>query len=85
MFVDRVEIHVEAGKGGDGCSSFRREKQVAFGGPDGGDGGHGGSVIFLAEAGVDSLVGHRPSARVEGRRGRDQVAAPNATAATRKT
>jgi len=67
MFVDRVEIHVEAGKGGDGCSSFRREKQVAFGGPDGGDGGHGGSVIFLAEAGVDSLsaIAHRHAWKAE--------------------
>jgi len=56
MFVDRVDIQVEAGKGGDGCVSFRREKYVAKGGPDGGDGGDGGSVILLAEEGVDSLA-----------------------------
>jgi GTP-binding protein len=56
MFVDRVQIHVQAGRGGNGCLSFRREKYVPKGGPDGGDGGHGGSVIFLAEEGVDSLA-----------------------------
>jgi GTP-binding protein len=55
MFVDRVTIEVEAGKGGDGCMSFRREKYVPRGGPDGGDGGDGGSIIMVAEPGVDSL------------------------------
>jgi GTP-binding protein len=55
-FVDEVEIRVEAGKGGDGCVSFRREKFVPHGGPDGGDGGDGGSVILLAQEGVDSLM-----------------------------
>ena len=61
MFVDRVKLAVQAGRGGAGCLSFRREKYVPLGGPDGGDGGHGGSVIVVAEAGVDSLaaVSHR--------------------------
>ncbi|HAY81944.1 MAG TPA: GTPase ObgE [Planctomycetaceae bacterium] len=61
MFVDRVQIDVIAGKGGDGCSSFRRERFVPRGGPDGGDGGQGGSVIIQAQAGVDSLsaLAHR--------------------------
>ena len=57
MFVDRVTIDVTGGKGGDGCASFRRERFVPRGGPDGGDGGHGGSVVIEAEAGVDSLTG----------------------------
>ncbi len=55
MFVDRVEIEIQAGDGGDGCMSFRREKFVPRGGPDGGDGGNGGSVIIVAEDGIDSL------------------------------
>lgn len=56
MFVDRVRIHVAAGRGGDGSVSFRREKYVPRGGPDGGDGGDGGSVILVAEPGVNSLA-----------------------------
>lgn len=56
MFVDRVEIEIIAGKGGDGCMAFRREKHVPFGGPCGGDGGDGASVIIRAKSGVNSLV-----------------------------
>ncbi|MEZ6069017.1 MAG: GTPase ObgE [Pirellulales bacterium] len=56
MFVDRVKIYVEGGRGGDGCVSFRREKYVPKGGPDGGDGGDAGSVVLVAEPGVDSLA-----------------------------
>jgi GTP-binding protein len=56
MFVDRVIIELQAGKGGDGCSSMRREKYVPRGGPDGGNGGDGGSLIFEARLGVNSLA-----------------------------
>ncbi|MHB0958437.1 MAG: GTPase ObgE [Pirellulaceae bacterium] len=67
MFVDRVQIEVTAGTGGNGCCSFRRERYVPKGGPDGGDGGHGGSVIIVAEQGVDSLaaLAHRRLWRAE--------------------
>ncbi len=56
MFVDRVRIELLAGKGGDGCSSMRREKFVPRGGPDGGDGGDGASIILEARLGVNSLA-----------------------------
>jgi GTP-binding protein len=55
-FVDRVTLYVKAGDGGSGCCSFRREKYVPKGGPDGGDGGDGGNVIVRAVAGTDSLA-----------------------------
>ncbi|XZE45020.1 GTPase ObgE [Pirellulaceae bacterium SH467] len=56
MFVDRVEVEVIAGRGGNGCMAFRREKHVPRGGPYGGDGGDGGSVVIRARSGVNSLV-----------------------------
>lgn len=55
-FVDEADIRVEAGKGGNGCVSFRREKYIPFGGPDGGDGGDGGSVYVVADASLNTLV-----------------------------
>ena len=56
MFVDRVIVNVEAGTGGSGNSSFRREKYVAMGGPDGGDGGRGGDVYVRADRNLATLL-----------------------------
>ncbi len=56
MIVDQAEIHIRAGKGGDGCVSFRREKYIPRGGPDGGDGGDGGSVFVVARRHIETLL-----------------------------
>ncbi len=58
-FVDEASIHITAGKGGDGSASFRREKYIQFGGPDGGDGGQGGSVYLEGDSGLNTLVDFR--------------------------
>ena len=59
MYLDRVKIFIKAGNGGNGKTSFHTEKYVEKGGPDGGDGGHGGSVIFVADRSIDSLIDFR--------------------------
>ena len=58
-FVDEATIRVQAGNGGRGMVSFRREKFIPFGGPDGGDGGHGGSIYFVATQGLNTLADFR--------------------------
>lgn len=59
MFIDRINIYVKAGDGGNGAVSFRREKYVSHGGPDGGDGGNGGNVIFTVDEGANTLLAFR--------------------------
>ena len=86
MFVDRVKVFAQAGKGGRGCVSFRREKFVPKGGPDGGDGGRGGDVILQADRHVDNLAnlfyepivgakngGHGKGKKMAGRAGGDKI------------
>jgi GTP-binding protein len=86
MFVDRIKIFAQAGKGGRGCVSFRREKFVPKGGPDGGDGGRGGDVILRADQHVDNLAnlfyepivrarngGHGKGKKMAGRAGANKI------------
>jgi GTPase len=86
MFVDRVKVFAQAGKGGRGCVSFRREKFVPKGGPDGGDGGRGGAVILRADRHVDNLAnlfyepivkaksgGHGMGKKMAGRAGAEKI------------
>ena len=69
MFVDEVEIRVEAGNGGDGCTAFRREKFVEMGGPFGGNGGHGADIIFKVDQGLHTLLDLRYQKILKGKKG----------------
>ncbi|WOC33323.1 MULTISPECIES: GTPase ObgE [Caproicibacterium] len=71
MFIDSAKIHVQAGSGGAGAVSFRREKYVAAGGPDGGDGGRGGSVVFLADDNLSTLSDYRYRRKFVAKNGED--------------
>ena len=68
-FVDEASIQVAAGNGGNGSASFRREKYIQYGGPDGGDGGRGGSVILEAESGLNTLVDFRHQRKYKAQNG----------------
>ncbi|MBQ9833180.1 MAG: GTPase CgtA, partial [Clostridia bacterium] len=59
QFVDKVKIVIKSGDGGDGATSFHREKYVQRGGPDGGDGGRGGNVVFVADKDMSTLLDFR--------------------------
>ncbi|MBR7098979.1 MAG: GTPase CgtA, partial [Clostridia bacterium] len=59
MFVDHVKIQLKAGDGGNGAVAFHREKYVSAGGPDGGDGGRGGNVVFRVDQGTNTLLAFR--------------------------
>ena len=69
MFVDEVVIKVIAGKGGDGCTSFRREKYIPMGGPNGGNGGKGASIIFKVDEGLRTLLDLRYQKEIKGKKG----------------
>ena len=70
MFVDEVDIHIQAGDGGNGCMAFRREMRVPRGGPSGGDGGRGGSIFLVASAHQNTLVTYRFHPEFKAERGR---------------
>ena len=69
MFIDEVTVYIEAGKGGDGCTSFRREKYIEMGGPNGGNGGKGASVIFRTDSGLKTLIDLKMAKKIKGEKG----------------
>ncbi len=71
QFIDRAKIVIKSGDGGDGCSAFHREKYVARGGPSGGDGGHGGDVVFEADPGQTTLLAFKFQRHFRAQRGED--------------
>jgi len=77
-FLDQIKIYIKAGNGGDGSPSFRREKFIEYGGPDGGDGGKGGSIILKAEQNLNTLIDYRYQQHHKAKRG-DNGAGQNRT------
>lgn len=71
MFVDKAVIQIKAGNGGNGAVAFHREKYVASGGPDGGDGGRGGNVVFVAQDGTNTLADFRYKRKFTASAGQD--------------
>lgn len=69
MFVDTAKIKIKAGDGGDGAVSFHREKYVAAGGPDGGDGGRGGNIVFVADSNLSTLADFRYKRKYAAKKG----------------
>lgn len=69
MFIDTAKAHIQAGKGGNGCVSFRREKFVPLGGPDGGDGGKGGDIVFVADRNVNTLIDFKYQPNIRAKNG----------------
>ena len=70
-FLDEAKVYVQSGGGGNGCVSFRREKNVAFGGPNGGDGGRGGAVVLECVGGLNTLIDYRYQQHFKAKRGDD--------------
>jgi GTP-binding protein len=70
-FLDEAKVYVRSGDGGNGCVSFRREKHVAFGGPNGGDGGRGGDVVIECVGGLNTLIDYRYQQHFKAKRGQD--------------
>ena len=70
-FLDQAKIYLKAGDGGSGSASFRREKFIEFGGPDGGDGGHGGSIVFVADKNLNTLIDFRYQQHLKAEKGQD--------------
>ena len=70
-FLDQAKIYVKAGDGGSGSASFRREKFIEFGGPDGGDGGHGGSIVFVVDKNLNTLIDFRYQQHFKAEKGKD--------------
>lgn len=75
MFIDTAKINIKAGNGGNGSVSFHREKYVAAGGPDGGDGGRGGNVVFVADSNLSTLMDFRYKRKYAAQNGEDGRAA----------